>query len=204
MERRASHPCAHDRGMTAEPRPDPFDAIRDDLIDKIDRYGYSMIVVGTGECAVPGCTCRPEPYPYAYSLGMGRYDHPEMVVFGLSLEYVNGVARPVYEAAAAGRPLAAGRELRHRLTNGAVISLVPVPELWLRRDVHRIGGWFDVFGAGGPLPTFVQICWADRFGAMPWERECDPRVAALQPLLADHPTKYPPPPRNIGRHRRRR
>lgn len=199
------HPRAHAVDMSADPQPDPYDEINADLLANIDRYGYTMIVVGTGECSVPGCTCQPEPYPYAYSLGLIDHDHPELVTFGVPRSHVNTLARPVYEAAAAGRALPIGRQHRHQLEGGPTISLVPVPELWVRRDPGRIGGWLDVYSASrARLPSFVQICWSDVNGALPWEPECDPDVAALQPILADDPLRYPRPPRNSARHHRRR
>jgi hypothetical protein len=189
--------------MSAASTPQPDDDLAE-LVAKIDHHGYTMIVVGTGECSVPGCVCSPEPYPYAYSLGLVEHDHPELVVFGLPLTHVNTVAAPVFEAAAAERPLAVGREHRHHLAAGPIIALVPVPDLWVRRDPGRIGGWLDVFASTyRRIPPFLQICWADAEGAMPWEPDCHPDVAALQPLLADDPLRYPRPPRNVRRQRRR-
>ena len=190
--------------MTPQPNLDPFDEMRADLIRLIDRHGYTTIVVGSGECSVPGCNCEPEPHTYAYSLGVFDHDHPELVLFGMPLSHVNSLTDPVYAAAAAGTPLAVGREHRHTLDCGATISLVPVPELWLRRDPGRIGCWLDMYGAANGLPAFVQICWADGDGSMPWEASCQPAVAALQPVLADDPLRFPRPPRNRARHGRRR
>ena len=174
---------------------------RADLIERIDRHGYTAIVVGTGACSVPGCDCRPEPYPYAYSLGFCEDDHAELVVFGLPLDAVGVVMDPIHAAVRRGRPVAVGDEHRHDLGNGPIVSLVPVPELWARRDPGRIGGWVDLFGP--PLPAMVQVCWADRHGCLPWESGCDPDVAARQPILADDPLRYPRPPRDRSRHRRR-
>lgn len=188
--------------MTVQPGPDYFDEERRDTIARIEKHGYTAMVIGTGECSVPGCDCKPEPYPYSYSLGFCEYDHPELVSFGLPLSAVNSVMDPVFAAVRAGRPLQVGREHRHQLDGGPVISLVSVPDLWVRRDPGRIGAWIDVFGP--PLPSFVQICWADRHGHLPWEEGCDQPVAAAQPMLADDPIRYPRPPRNRDRHRRTR
>lgn len=190
--------------MSARPIPEPLDDTVADLVAKIDEYGYAMVVVGTGECSEPGCTCGPSPHPYAYSLGLVDIDHPELVTFGVPVGHVNVLMRPVFDAAERGRPLAIGRAHRHRIDGGPTISLVPVPELWLRRDPGRVGCWFGVYGGSpGPLPPFVQICWSDVTGAMPWEPGCDPGVAARQPILADDPLRIPRPPRNATRHRRR-
>lgn len=190
--------------MSAAPRPDPLDQLAADARRRIEQYGYTMNIVGTGECAVPGCTCRPSPHPYAYSLGLVQYHHPEVVMFGVPRSHVNALADPVFEAAAAGRPLAVGREHRHVLPGGLPISLVPVPDQWVRRDLDRIGGWLNVYAEECLwVPPFLQICWPDHDGHMPWEPACDPHVTDVQPLLADDPLRYPKPSRRAGRHPRR-
>jgi hypothetical protein len=188
--------------MTPEPTSDIFERLHREVIERIERYGYTATVVGSGECSVPGCTCGPEPYPYAYSIGLCEHGHPELVVFGLPRSHVNSAMDPVFAAARGRAPLAVGRQHRHEFEGGRVLSLVAVPELWARRDPGRIGGWIDVYRSA--LPPFLQICWADRDGLMPWEPGCDPAVRDLQPLLDDDPLRYPKPPRNSSRPRRRR
>jgi hypothetical protein len=188
--------------MSVNPGPDFFEQQRRDTIDRIHRYGYTAMVVGTGQCSVPGCDCRPEPYPYAYSLGFSEHDQPEIVTFGLPLAHVNELMDPLFDAVEDGHPTAIGREHRHDLGGGLVVSLVAVPDLWVRRDPGRIGAWIDVFGP--PLPSFVQACWGDRHGRLPWDDGCIPAVAAAQPILADDPIRYPTPTRSCSRHRRRR
>lgn len=188
--------------MTVDPLSDHYEQCFRDMGERIDHHGYTAMVVGTGECSVPGCVCAPDPYPYAYSLGFCEREHPELVTFGLPLPAVNAVMDPVRDALRLGTPLAIGREHRHQLDHGPVISLVEVPDLWVRRDPGRIGMWIGMYGH--PLPDFVQICWADRNERLPWDDDCDPGVAAAQPLLADDPLRYPKPPRNRDRHRRHR
>jgi hypothetical protein len=191
--------------MATQPLPSPDDW-RDEWVDdmrsKVDEHGYGVVVVGTGECSFPGCTCEPEQYPYAYSIGMVEHGLPELVTFGVPLSHVNALMRPVFEAGHHGE-LEMGREARHRFGTGAPVALVPVPRLWVQRDPGRIGGWIDLYSGSRPIPDFVQVCWADRDDRMPWDTGSDPAAAALQPVLADDPLRYPRPPRNNGRHRRR-
>lgn len=181
---------------------DFFDRERSDTIRRIERFGYTAQVVGTGQCSVPGCTCGPEPYPWSYSLGFYEHDHPELVAFGLSLNRVNQIMDPIFAAVRDGRPLAAGREHAHDLPSGDRIGLVPVPELWARRDPNRIAAWIDVYRTR--FPPMLQVVWSDGDGAMPWDPECEPAVRAAQPILADDPLRYPKPPRTTTRHPRRR
>ena len=177
---------------------DGLDGLTREAIDRIDRFGFTAAIVGTGDCSVPGCRCEPEPHPFAYSLGMVEHGLDEHVVFGLPSDRVHCVLHPVCKAALSGRPLAVGREHRHELTGGPIVSLVPVPERWIMRDPGRIGSWYCVYDE--PPPPFVQIFWADRDGHMPWEPECALGVARSQPVLADDPIRSPKPPRNRDRH----
>lgn len=180
---------------------DVMERLRQETAERIDRFGYTAMVVGTGDCTVPGCTCTPSSHPYAYSLGFVEHDHPELVAFGVPLSHVNTLMDPLYEAVRSGSPPTVGREHRHRLTDGLVVSLIPVPDRWVHRDPGRIGAWVDLYGP--PLPPFVQVCWADHRGRLPWEPRCREEVVARQPILADDPIRYPRPPRNTARHRRR-
>ncbi len=186
--------------MTPNPAPDPFDEITAATIERIERFGFTATIVGTGECAVPGCTCQPEPYPYAYSLGMCEHDRDEYVVFGVPSAHLDEVLHAICRAAIAGEPPQVGRDYRHTLPAGAVVSLVAVPDLWVRRDPGRVGSWINLYDA--PPPQFIQICWADRDGRLPWESGCDAAVIAAQPILADDALRIPRPPRHRSRHPR--
>ena len=187
--------------MPAQPSTDFITHFRARTRERIDQHGYTAMVVGTGECAVPGCDCTPSSYPYAYSIGLCEHDHPELVVFGLDSWHVSAALASVAGAARAGAPLAVGREHRHVFADVHEYCLIPVPELWARRDPGRIGGWLDMYRSR--LPPFLQICWTDHHGRMPWDESCDPEVRALQPILVDDPLRYPRPPRSAARSRSR-
>ncbi len=89
-----------------------------------------------------------------------------------------------------GRPVPIGPEIRQWIGGGVIVSLVPVPDLWVEHDPGRVGAWFDLFDPA--VPRFVQIFWADEAGRMPWEPTCNPAVAAMQPKLFEDPTSVPP------------
>jgi hypothetical protein len=58
--------------------PDPPDAFLIDAIDKIGRYGWTVIgVYGTDE--------EPGP-PFAYTVGLTTLGQPELSIFGLPLD----------------------------------------------------------------------------------------------------------------------
>lgn len=189
------------RGMDDD-TTDSIARFRADVAARIMRYGYTTIVVGTGECSVPGCTCPPSRYPYAYSLGLHRHDHPEIVMFGVPLAGASELAGSVFDAIQDGHPFPIGREFRTPLRDRLSISLDPVPARWVERDPGRVGQWFAHFGERR-MPEFVQVVWSDLRGRMPWDVDADPLVRSMQPLLADDPIRVPEPPRHTTRHRRR-
>jgi len=169
---------------------DPLARIRAHTREHIADFGFTTISVGGGECSVPGCESGPERYPYAYTLGMCDYASPEFVTLGLSNSHVASVVDPVCEAVMRARRMPVGAEHRIELPDGPVISLVAVPGAWVEHDPGRVAAWFTVYEPRSP--SYVQIFWADEGGHMPWESECNPAVAALQPVLADDPISVPP------------
>lgn len=170
---------------------DPVDRLRAEARARIRRYGFTKLIIGTGQCDVPGCDCEPDPYSYAYTLGMCDHASPEFVTFGLPMSHVASVVDPACVTVMDGRQLSIGRDHRVDLPGGPTISFVAVPDMWVDRDSDRVGAWFDLYAPR--TPEFVQICWADEQGYMPWEVGCNPAVAAVQPVLADDPVTVPPP-----------
>ncbi len=196
--------------MTSATPFNDIDWLRLDIERRIKQSGFTMVGIGYGACAVPGCRCdeRPSRQPYAYSLGLWQHGHPEIVIFGVPMAHVNEVSSVVYERLLAGDPLAVGRQHRHRIPGGPLIALEHVPPEWVRRDPDRIAGWLNQFGHRvDRRPTLVQVLWGDCDDLMPWEDGFDPEIAVVQPLLIDDPINVPPRPRPSPRrapHRRRR
>jgi len=169
---------------------DPIDRLRADTRALIDRFGFTKLMIGTGECSVPGCDCVAESYPYAYTLGMCEHDSPEFVTFGVPSTHVASIVDPICNAVIDGVALPLGRECRIDLGgDGPLVSLVPVPDRWFEHDPDRIGSWHCLFRTR--TPSFVQICWGDEDDRMPWEPACNPAVVAVQPVLADDPISFP-------------
>ncbi|MEM1332458.1 MAG: DUF4262 domain-containing protein [Actinomycetota bacterium] len=174
------------------PRPtDHLARFRAETRQRIQRYGFTKLIIGTGECSIPGCDCEPDLHPYAYTLGMHRHDSHEFVTFGLPLSKVSAVVDPVCKMTLDGLPLAVGRDHRFHLSDDLVVSLVDVPDLWVEHDPGRVGAWFDLYEP--QFPTFVQIFWGDEQGRMPWEPACNPAVATMQPMLFEDAMSVPPP-----------
>ncbi len=171
------------------PPTDPIDRLRAETRARIDRFGFTKLIIGSGECAVPGCDCEREPHPYTYTLGMCDHDSPEFVTFGLTMSESNVIVDTVCENVMRGRTVPIGRDHHIHIGDGPAVSFLEVPDEWVAHDLDRVGSWFALYAPR--FPSFVQICWADENGYMPWEPGCNPAVAALQPILADDPISVP-------------
>lgn len=158
--------------------------------ERIDQYGFTVAAIGYGLCSVPGCDEPASRYPYSFTLGMHLIDHPELVMLGAPLGCGPGYAQFVYDSAVAGEPLAIGREHRHWITDKLAIALDPIPARWVDCDPGKIGMWFFQFGHEVE-PRFVQMVFSAGDGSMPWEHSPTCGFAREQPLIADHPLRYP-------------
>jgi len=177
------------RPTRSTPPTDPFERLRAETRKRIDRFGFTKLMIGSGACTIPGCDCEPEPHSYTYTLGMCDHDSPEFVTFGFPMSQVSSVVDTVCQNVMRGREAPIGRDHRIGLGSGPTVAFVAVPDRWLEVDPNRVGSWFDLYAPR--IPTFVQICWSDDAGNMPWEPACNPAVTALQPLLADDPVGVP-------------
>jgi hypothetical protein len=61
--------------MTSASPFNDSDWLRLDTERRILPFGYTMLGIGYGSCAFPGCSCDegPSAQPYAYSLGLWKH-----------------------------------------------------------------------------------------------------------------------------------
>jgi|GEM_PF-2041625 len=180
-----------------DPRTDP-------LVDIIDRHGFAILAVGSGECDVPGCCGgRDEGHVWSYTIGNSEVGLPELVVLGLAPAHASALIHHVRRRLLDPHPLVVGVTEWLGL---APFQLRHVPDEWLMTDPGRMGGWFHAMG-GSAIPVVRQIVWGDAAGRFPDDPACDPIVAEDQPVLAVDPFSAPRrAPRDVRRsvHRRPR
>lgn len=146
----------------------PGDAKFLEIIDKFQWHVMSVAprIDEEGEC-------------FSYSTGLFmRFRHPEIILFGLdpdtSRQTINGIGKTIEE----GKPFEMDRDYANVFASEVKCRFRPVLPAYYREYV----GWSVWFYEKEQFPL-VQCFWPDRCGHFPWEKECHPEVAAIQPLL---------------------
>ena len=108
------------------------------------RYGWFLQAVeGAGE----------RTPPFAYTIGLSRWDHPEVIVFGMHPGCDHEAVSPVAEAVMAGRRFDEGDDLSDLYEFAEPVELLWFPDssthLHLANDMYR--------GAGKPPVPALQL-----------------------------------------------
>ena len=168
-------------------------------------HGFAVVAIGYGGCSMPGCNGCRSRYPFTYTIGMVERGQPELMLFGLEPESAHFGISWVANEALAGRPVPVDMPME---VNNVAIKLVDVPNQWLIADRSRMAMWFNHYGPGRERltePAVRQLVWADADGRFPDDPSCNPKIAAMQPVLKVDPHRYPKiKPRRISSHRKRK
>lgn len=168
-------------------------------------HGLEIRVVDTGQCEVPGCTCRTGLRPWAYSIGLVEADLPELVTFGLGLQPSGRLLSLVAASLLDGASLLQGRDA-DLVLDGVPLRLIPVPQRCIVPPSDVMAQWFGYYAAtrgGLPAPEVLQVVYADRLGRFPWSAGVGARSKFLQPVLADQPNALRPQLSPMWQNRRR-
>src|SRR3954452_20280855 len=119
---------------------------------------------------------REDP-PYCYSVGLAQtWDHPELLLYGLSYEDSATVLAALADAVRRGARLAHGVVDSETLNRTVTFLEIPKDEYYGRLVVTiEVYGHVD-FSA-------LQVVTPDGKGRFPWQRGCERRVVEAQPLL---------------------
>jgi len=151
-----------------EPEDDwsPFET---KLVADVKAYGWHVLSVFSNEG-------RPN---FSYSVGMQTtLGHPDVVVFGLSLEVGQELINLVGKAVRGGMWITDGMRSSDFL-QGYECLFRAVPRR-LHPDYFGWGLWFY----GEEEFSVLQLIYPDRFGQWPWE-EVDEAFRKAQPVLAE-------------------
>jgi hypothetical protein len=122
------------------------------------------------------------PPPFVYTCGlMTTFRHPEAIILGLSPRAAYSILEVMVEDIRRGRSFAAPGAY------DGVLTELPIAVRAVNPSQHELYlgyamGHCRHNGNPGGL-TAVQVFWPDKQGRFPFERECSPEVAALQPRL---------------------
>ena len=136
----------------------------------IATYGWHVVEVGEDDEG-PG---------FAFTIGLHkRFDHPELIVFGLPLDTMHVMLNGAGESVRAGRTYAAGQSYDDVL-EGYSCTFRPVP----RRHYEAYLGYARWYYDGDDFPA-LQLIWPDREHQYPWGAAADAWIRKAQPVLAD-------------------
>jgi hypothetical protein len=131
------------------------------------------VVSGTPRGAVPA---------FAFSVGLFRtFDHPEVAIFGLGVEALEGAVRRMGELVAGGDRLEAG-EIREGVLDARAVTFRQIlPRHYAGWLGHAV--WYH---AGARFPA-LQAIWSDG-GHFPWDRWFARELRDAQPVLCEPET----------------
>lgn len=134
------------------------DAFLVQTLEKIDRYGWSVVAVGGGPCSCPGCDGGDDEASFAYTVGMTTLGHPEVITYGLPPQTAMRSLNLIGARVKAGRPPRMGRR---------ITGIFPGYRGFLLAEANRD----DLVVAQQVYPEIeaVQLVWPDRAGRFPWE-----------------------------------
>ncbi len=163
--------CATLHRMVRDPNdPDNSHPADQKFLAQIETHGWNVTNVFRREGEA-----GPE---WSFSTGLFHsYLHPEIVIFGLELDNMQKIVNTIGSGIKNGAKYEPGNEY-HDVFARCSCQFRPV-ETGYYRDYL---GWAIWFYNGEPFPV-LQCFWPDIQGHYPWDPECSPGVASLQPLL---------------------
>ncbi|MBC7864095.1 MAG: DUF4262 domain-containing protein [Bacteroidia bacterium] len=134
----------------------------------IEKHGLSVIIIEATDY-LPA---------FAYSIGLWKtYNHPEIIVFGLTTKTLHTLVNDAAELIKAGNTIETYRDYDEFFEKGNV-QFIPVHE----------SNKSDYFGAGinfynSEEFAAMQFVWTDRNNKFPWEDNYEKEFKYRQPLL---------------------
>ena len=158
-----------DTGLVPRHSTDPELSDHDrELLRRLESHGWYVIKVGAGD----GEPC------FAYSLGLyAKFQHPELVMFGLSLDTMHQIINDAGEQIRKGNRYADGGQTDDLLDGFPCAFRAVRPEEYGTHLTYT--QWFY---RGSDFPT-LQIIWPDGNSRFPWDSDFDERYRADQSKL---------------------
>lgn len=138
------------------------------LLSDIERVGWHVVMIPEEE-GTPG---------WSFSVGLfKRFNHPEIVVFGLPLELSGEVINAIGRDIKKGQAFEAGQEYPEIL-EGVLCTFRPVLRQWYRPFLGYAGWYYR-----GPEFPVLQCIWPDKKQHYPWDPKFKKAWYWAQPLL---------------------
>jgi hypothetical protein len=143
---------------------------RDDNRTKsdIENYGLSVILIEASDY-LPS---------FAYSIGLwGKYNHPEIICFGLSTQTLHSIINDAADLVKSGQKIETNKTY-YNLFENSKAEFVQV-------DFRNLNDYFGTaidFYNSNDFPA-IQLVWTDRNDKFPWDTDFEEEFIYKQPLL---------------------
>ncbi len=146
-----------------------LDLSRPEIAASIERDGFHVAVISG------------EDLSYAYTIGLsGGHGHPELAVFGLGTERMQGMLRHLAGLVLSGKRLEPGNPSRD-VFDDANCYYVEVSASNAQSFFPSARAFY------GNTPDFLQVVWPDNADKFPWEATGSDEMKRVQPLLGPKP-----------------
>ncbi|MFB9080514.1 DUF4262 domain-containing protein [Flavobacterium procerum] len=145
------------------------DELRKDIEVNIEKYGLQVIMIEATDY-LPS---------FAYSIGLWqKYNHPEIICFGLSTSLLHKIINNVAEIIKAGESIITEKNYFDRIFDNSKAQFLKVAT----QSIDDYFGTAINFYDRNDFPT-LQLVWTDRNDKFPWEENFEEEFLYRQPLL---------------------
>jgi hypothetical protein len=150
------------------------------LLKKIKKYGWTAtFVYGEGD---------KDHQDFAYTLGFSDFGAPELIVFNLDLQLVNGLFWELFKYMQSGQELVDGLVFRIPEMDGFEVTLrrTVKPQTWEKHVFDSIR--YSLTKGRGDRPEIMQMVWPSATtGQYAWSPGCPEAMIAAQRALYEGP-----------------
>jgi len=137
-------------------------------VSDIEKYGLSVILIEASDY-LPS---------FAYSIGLwAKYNHPEIICFGLSTQTLHSIINDVADLVRSGQKIETNKTYENIFENSKA-EFVKVDD---RNISDYFGKALDFYNSDS-FPA-IQLVWTDRNDKFPWEIDFEEEFIYKQPLL---------------------
>ena len=141
------------------------------ILDTVQKHGWSAMAIDDDPAG-----------RFIYTVGlMETFNHPELCVFGLHSSRAHGILSAMVKIIRGGASFAPGEPLVDPTGHPLLVAEVSVK--WHERFFGYAMWHCRHCGRMGEL-SVLQVLWSDHQGRFPDDSSCDPKVIAMQPVLA--------------------
>jgi hypothetical protein len=158
--------------VNVQERFDESDPFERKILEDVRTVGWSVVLIPEDD----------EGVGFAFSVGLFHsFQHPEIIIFGLRLETMQGIINHVGRQIQAGGAFNAHREY-HDVIEHFPVAFIPISRANFREYLGTAMWFYQNEGF-----ETLQLIYPDRQRRFPWDSGVHPRFLEQQPLLGELP-----------------